>query len=1163
MDRELFNKVRKSLAFEFPIEYEEWEKSKGGVRNYHKHTSFSNFVTPDSATLVPDFLKKLDEMDSPYYFSGEHGFQGEWLYCYSLCSKTEKEDQREKMELSQPIKFRYSVEAYWVKDINAEIEEEYEEKKTGEKKVRVGKDRKNCHMVLVARNYKGVRRLNHILSVAAVDGFYYRPRIDLNLLFTLDPEDVYITSACLAGWTYEDATEIWLRIAKHFKGSFFLEVQPHPVKEQIELNQRIAEMARTFKLPLICGLDTHWLDDKDKIRRDKILERKNVVFTGEHWELDYPDKETIMSRFHEQGVLTDEEILSAMLNTYVFDKGCEEITIDTSFKIPIYKKYQNLTYEERAEKLHDFLMKQYAKEPKELQDDIHLKHLEYEFGEIVKSGTVDYFILNANLVHLAQKKYGGQLTTTSRGSAASYYVSKLCGFTTIDEATSEVPLFEDRFITATRILQNHQLPDIDMNISAQEPFVKASRELVGEKGCYPLLAVGTLKEKSGFRLYADTEGIEPSKVGEIAKAIDSYNEDVKNADDDSDKKDIKIESYIKDPELLRIFNESKAYQSIVEQAKVHACGFAVFNGNPNQPDVEGYGELDWEIGLIRCVAKSGNTNIVLNIEGNLLDEMGLVKNDYLIVDVVGLINKLYSRIFGRVPTVNELREMVNNDAPTWDLYKKGITCCLNQCEKAGATKKIMTYKPRNVKELACFVAGIRPGFKSLIDGFIGRAKYTNGEPAIDELLESSYHYMIFQESVMKIFNYLGIPMAESYDTIKKISKKKLKGEALAHVEATLKEHWLANIGNLDNFEKVYTIIKDSSRYSFNSSHALAMAFDSLYEAWAKAHHTSIFYEVTLNHYRDKGNKDKVADLIKEAVTAFGYKIGEYGFGRDNASYVVDDETKTIYPCLEVIKGIGKNVTEGLNQIARKHPKSFLDMYLMTQGMKINSSVMQKLIMIGFFGTFGTVKKNLETLKIIQEWEVSNFHWKSVAKKDKLKELGISDEDIRPYASDETKSGISKTQYKFTDAKGFVEHLISKIPNDEFPSYVLASYELCIAGSTQRVDSELAKENEGWRTVLIQDVNTLHAPKIKVYCLANGKEQTFKMRKTRSRKDYDLRVIYSELPVKKGDVIYISQCRRKPKMEHTKAGFTPSPTDSEWWIEDASMLYESEIIEKEK
>ena len=167
---------------------------------------------------------------------------------------------------------------------------------------------------------------------------------------------------------------------------------------------------------------------------------------------------------------------------------------------------------------------------------------------------------------------------------------------------------------------------------------------------------------------------------------------------------------------------------------------------------------------------------------------------------------------------------------------------------------------------------------------------------------------------MKIFSWLGIQMKDSYDTIKKISKKKLKGKALKHVEDTLTHHWSSNIGNLDNFEPVYKVIKDSSRYSINAPHALAMANDSLYEAWAKAHYPSIFYETTLNHYQGKGNKNKVVDLEKEAMTIFGYSIGSYEYVKDNTKFTVDDDTKTIYPNLTSVKDIGEKAVEDMVNI---------------------------------------------------------------------------------------------------------------------------------------------------------------------------------------------------------------------------------------------------------
>ena len=300
--------------------------------------------------------------------------------------------------------------------------------------------------------------------------------------------------------------------------------------------------------------------------------------------------------------------------------------------------------------------------------------MEYEYGEIDGSHTADYFLSNHALVDLAVTKYNGQLTTTSRGSASSYYTSKLLGFTTMDRFEAEVPIYPERFVTKERILASHQMPDIDFNVADQKPFVDAAKELFGEHGCYPLLAVGKLGEKSGFKLYADIRGLEPSVANDISKCIDQYNEALKQVDDEEDKKDIHIEDYITDPKYLEIFNDSKPYQGIIEQAKCHACGFLLFNGNPNQKDVIGYGDIRYEIGLIRCQSEStGKSTIVANIEGGLLDSYGYVKDDFLIVDVVGIIYKLYQNIGMKVPTVSQLRKMVQEDELTWRMYEIGAT----------------------------------------------------------------------------------------------------------------------------------------------------------------------------------------------------------------------------------------------------------------------------------------------------------------------------------------------------------------------------------------------------------------------------------------------------------------------------------------------------------
>lgn len=1140
-------KAQKRLKFDFPYDINSWINDMGMMmENYHKHTTWSDLVQIDSTTSVEEFMRLSDKYGCKCYFSGEHGYPGEWLKMYDICKNTLDENTRKKMQLNNPIAFRYSAEVYWVKDKDKIFYEKYTDKK-GKEQVREKKDNANCHMVLVARNYNAIRKLNYIISCAHVDGFYYKPRIDLKLLFELNKNDVYITSACIAGWKYEDAEEIWLKIWEHFGDSFFLEYQTHNSKEQKALNKKIYEMSQKYGIQTIIGLDTHYISKEDCIKRDNLLKRKGLHYEEEDgWYMDFPNGEEAYRRMTDQAVLPSEEILYAMMNTHVFINGCQDMTYDTGFKIPILDEYKDYDYQKRADVLHKILEDKYEQEDEEHHTPDRKEGMLYEFGEVKDSGTVDYFLDNSTLVDLAISKYGGQLTTTSRGSASSYYSSKLLGFTTMDRFEAEVPIYPERFITKERILSSHQMPDIDFNVSSQEPFVKAARELFGKHGCYPLLAVGTLGEKSGFKLYADIKGIEPSVANDISKAIDQYNEAIKQADDEEDKKDIHIEDYITDKEHLKIFNDSKSYQGIIEQAKVHACGFMLFNGNTRDKDVVGYGDIRYEIGLIRCHSEStGKSTIVANIEGGMLDSYGYVKDDFLIVDVVGIIYKLYHSIGREVPTVSELRKMVSGDELTWKMYSMGATCSLNQCEKASTTKKVMKYKPQNVKELAAFIAGIRPGFKSLINGFLDRIEYSNGEKAIDELLKDCFHYMLYQEAVMKIFSWLGIPMKDSYDTIKKISKKKLKGEALKHVEDTLKQHWSENIGNLDNFDPVYKVIKDSARYSFNAPHALAMANDSLYEAWMKAHHTSKFYEETLNHYQAKGDKNKVNDLIKEAKAFFGYSMASYEYGKDNSKFTIDDGTKTIYPNLSSVKGIGEKAVLDMVAISKQGIDNFVDIYKSIKGTSINASVFEKLVKIGYFKKFGSVKQLLSIMKIYDDWKGSNGNGRKTISKADISKLGLDGINIRRYATDVTKSGkVSDKQFTNVDWIGIVKELASKVPDEEFGILQLVKFQYEVLKYVDYVDESIE-----WRYVVVTDLNTSYSPKFNAYSINNGKVVEMKVHKAKPKFDKNVVNSFKEIPFEDGDILYIKIVKKQPKKHKVNDEWVVVPDTFEWWIKD--------------
>lgn len=299
-------------------------------------------------------------------------------------------------------------------------------------------------MIIVAKNAEGRGDINFALSMANLDGYYYKPRIDLELLFNIPKDNVIVTSACVAGWNYEDAEDIWLKIHDYFGENFFLEVQYHNTDKQKELNKKILQIAKKYNIQIICGLDSHYVKEENSIKRDQILKYKNINYPDEEgWYLDYPDTKTVIKRFEEQGVLNREEIYRAIMNTNVFVAECEEIVLDRKFKIP--SVYKGKSYEEKCKIYKSILNKAYAKEKEKSKEKA--EGIRYEAKQVIESGVVDYFLTSKAIVDDAIENEGGILTTTSRGSAASFITNKLLGLTTVDRFNADIPIYPERFLT--------------------------------------------------------------------------------------------------------------------------------------------------------------------------------------------------------------------------------------------------------------------------------------------------------------------------------------------------------------------------------------------------------------------------------------------------------------------------------------------------------------------------------------------------------------------------------------------------------------------------------------------------------------------------------------------------------------------------------------------
>lgn len=854
--------------------------------NYHKHSSLSNIKVPDSALKMTDYIKRAKELNHTIVSSVEHGFQGDIFTLNRLC-------------LESNLDYIFGAEFYYVPS--------FENKEDGKK------DGTNTHLIVIRKNHEGYKKINKALSIANEDGFYRRPRIDNNILFGLfEYGDVIITSACVAGiLSRENAEEMVVKLKERFKEDFYLEIQSHNIECQKNLNKKALYYSEKYGIELIHANDSHYISSEDKKYRDIYIKAKGFYYKEDNENsmiLDYPDSDTIFKRYKEQGVLSEEQVFRALENTLVFEKCTNVANLDTEFKIPIFS--ENPKKELREIINYEFKALGYDKLPKDRKKQT-LDAIRNEVDIIEKAGMSSYFIMDYKICKLATEKYNGKLTKTGRGSAVSFIVNRLLRLTEINRTVSPITLYPTRFMSAERILGARTLPDIDLNTVDREPFIKATEDIAGEENCAWLISYKPLQQKSAFKLYCRGLGI-------------SFKEADKISDD--------LESYIDDKKWGKIIKDSSFFIGTIESVSESPCSELIYY----KPVVE-------EIGLIRTKNKT-----VCLLDAYNCEYYKFIKNDYLKVTVWELIDNVCKLANIPIPTIEELEEKI--DDKTWAIYEKGLTATINQTDSDFSRELVKRYKPRSISEMSAFVACIRPSFASLRDNFLDRKPYSTGEKELDDLLEDSFHYLMYQESIMKLLIWLGVKESESYSLLKKIAKKKFTQEELETLHTNLKKKWKEKIGNLDNFDKTWQVVEDASKYSFNASHSLSYAYDSVYGAYLKANYPLEYFTVALDTY--SGDMKRTSMLTQE-LKEFDIKLKNASFEKTGAKYTFDRESRTIYKGLESIKELNQTCGEVLGALSENKPNTFVEL-LYEASKSIYSNQINILIGLGFFKHYGRI-----------------------------------------------------------------------------------------------------------------------------------------------------------------------------------------------------------------
>lgn len=998
--------------------------------NYHKHSHYSNITTLDVIVKPEDYMKRAKELGHKIYFTTEHGYTGN---IYEALTLAEKYD----------LKVVAGMEAYYVKD-------------------RKEKDKSNYHLMLIALNTEGYKDLNYLLSESNVSGFYYKPRIDDELLFSVNPKNIIITTACVAGrLREEEGRDEWiLKMKNYFKDHFYLEVQAHPCEKQANYNKMILYYHEKYNIPLIHANDSHYIKPEDSKYRNMFLKAKGINYPEEdEFILDYPDSDTIIERYKKQGVLNAEQIEEALNNTLIFDTA-ENLDIDKEIKIPHI-------FDNPLEKLKKILTDAWIEERENIPKEkwgLYLNAIREETKVIEDTNMAEYFVLNYYIIKNAIENHNGVITKTGRGSAPSFYINKLLGFTNIDRVSAPITLFPSRFMSTTRVLASRNLADIDYNCADTKPFYESSKELLGKEGCYWMIAYKPLQVSSGFRLWCKAEGLNVNEYNDVAMDL---------AELSKVKKSYTESKYYKEERWKNLIDDSQHFVGVIESIAQHPCSTLLLDKPINR-----------EVGLI----KAGDI-ICANITSYESDVFKYLKNDLLTVTVWSLINDTCKLANIKTPTISELNTLL--DQKTWNIYSKGNTCLVNQADSDYATGLVKEYKPHSVAEMSAFVACIRPGCASLLNDFIHRKDHSTGVKELDNILKDSAKMCLYQESIMHYLIWLGEPEDNTYTIIKKIAKKKFSKEELEELKNRLKKQWINITGKEDYFEENWQVIQDAARYSFNASHSLSYAYDSIYVAYLKAHYPLEFYTVAFNMYQ--GDFERTNKLTKE-LKYFKLKLSNPKFRRSFGDYSFDRENNTIYKSISSIKGLSKTAGDKLYTLKDNQYSTFLDLLISCKEIGVGIADITTLVKIDYFAEFGKIGKLLKFIDIYNE-----LYGKKMLKKDKeylVKKLFLKD-----YCSKETDK-----QYSGFDSYSCLTALFDKLPNTDISLKDKINYQLMYYGYTDMIDKRASQTI--WTVLDMKDRSKNKY--IDLYRVATGEQTKVKMRAS----------TFDNTPFKIGDLLDI-------------------------------------------
>ena len=813
------------------------------------------------------------------------------------------------------------------------------------------------HLILLAENNEGYANLCKIVSKGFVEGFYYKPRVDYEVLEKYH-EGIICLSACLAGEVqkylargeYEKGKEAALKYEKIFgKGNYFLEMQDHGIPEQATVNQQLMRMSEELGIDLVCTNDVHYTFADDVEAHDILLciqtgkkkaDEDRMRYEGGQFYLKSPEEMYQLFKYAPQAMENTQKIADRCNVTFEFG-----VTKIPNFPVP--EGYTSWTY--LKELCETGLHNRYPVFKGEVDQNCHLtkeeleERLNYELNTIKNMGYIEYFLIVWDFIHYA--KSNGIAVGPGRGSAAGSIVSYCLEITDIEPMRYNL-LFE-RFLNPERV----SMPDIDVDfcIERRQEVIDYVGRKYGKDHVAQIVTFGTLKARGVIRDVGRVLDMPYAQVDNIAKMIP---QELNITLDGALKQNRELKTlYDSDPEVKYLIDMSRRLEGLPRHASMHAAG-VVICGKP----------VDEYVPLSRAADGSITTQYIMTT----LEELGLLKMDFLGLRNLTVIQNAQRFIKKNRGIELDLMKIDYNDKKVLDYIGTGNTEGIFQLESAGMKNFMKELKPQSLEDIIAGIALYRPGpmdfIPKYLEGKNNRDSVTYDCPQLIPILEPTYGCIVYQEQVMQIVRDLaGYSLGRSDLLRRAMSKKKqavMEKERQSFVYGNREEGVKGCIKNGISEEianKIYDEMIDFAKYAFNKSHAAAYGVVAYQTAYLKYYYAAEFMAAMLTSVMDISTK--VAEYVY-SCRSMGIEIlppdineGESGFSAKGNS---------IRYGLTAIKNVGKNIIDGIVEEREKHGKytDLEDFITRTANLGVNKRAIENFIKAGAFDSLNATRKQM-------------------------------------------------------------------------------------------------------------------------------------------------------------------------------------------------------------